>query len=84
MTDANFRAMLCATNDSSTYFDTIKRAIALEVAGDARASIAWESAAKRGARLELQAGGCISGFDAAVCGKLIRGEYDEEIEELSA
>jgi hypothetical protein len=84
MTDANFRAMLCATNDSATYFDTIKRAIALEVAGDDRAAIAWESAAKRGARLELQAGGCLDGFDAAVCGKLIRGEYEEEIAESAA
>lgn len=79
MADANFRAMLCATNDSATYFDAAKRAIMLEAAGDPRAEITWHNVAKRGARLEMKAGGDLTGFDPAICGAMIRDHYAEEI-----
>lgn len=83
MSDVNFRAMLCASNDSETYFDIIKRAIAFEAMGDSRAKLAWQNAAKRGARLERAAGGDVTGFDAAICAEMLRDQYEDSIHEDS-
>ena len=79
MSDVNLRAMLCASNDSETYFGVIKRAIAFEAMGDSRAVQAWQNAARRGARLERAAGGDVTDFDAAICAKMLRDQYEDSI-----
>ena len=71
---ANFRVMLTATNDASIYFDRIKPAIEMEKSKSTKAKTLWENIARRGARLELAAGGDIAGFDPVICGQMIRDE----------